>query len=121
VHTRNLFITLEKLNPSNGGQYSAKKTALHERIASLPEKKLRLLRFVSLIIFSRGFNINRLDSRLPEVKSDLPEKHAMARADEGFPSFDNVHGEQCLASLGKITLEYETGLWKLEDAVKGNN
>lgn len=60
-------------------------------------------------------------SRLPEVKADLPGKHAMSRSDEAFPNFENVNGEQCLATLGKITLEYETGLWKLEDAAKGTH
>jgi hypothetical protein len=57
--------------------------------------------------------------RLPEIKADLPGKHAMSRSDEAFPTFENVNGEQCLASLGKITLEYETGLWKLEDSATG--
>ncbi|CAB3370728.1 Hypothetical predicted protein [Cloeon dipterum] len=55
---------------------------------------------------------------LPETKSELPEKHVLSRADETFPSFANVNGEECLNSLGKIILEYETNLWKLEDGIK---
>ncbi|XP_059472173.1 uncharacterized protein LOC132194728 [Neocloeon triangulifer] len=55
---------------------------------------------------------------LPETKSELPEKHVLTRADETFPSFDNVVGDQCVESFGKIVLEYETGFWKLEEGLK---
>lgn len=57
--------------------------------------------------------------RVPEVPGDLPEKHSMSRADEGFPAFTDINGEQCVSALGKLTLEYETGFWKLEDKIKG--
>jgi hypothetical protein len=88
----------------------------------LPSQELRrLLCFVSEEFYSllqlSILIISLL--RLPEIKADLPGKHAMSRSDEAFPTFENVNGEQCLASLGKITLEYETGLWKLEDSATG--
>lgn len=55
--------------------------------------------------------------RIPEIGEDLPDKNPLLQHD-GLPEFNNVTVENCMASIGKQTLEFETGVKRIEEKLR---
>ncbi|KAK4315963.1 hypothetical protein Pmani_012839 [Petrolisthes manimaculis] len=54
---------------------------------------------------------------LPENPLDTEEDNALLRT-ESLPQFDQLNVEKCWTGIGKLALDYESGVWELEDEIK---
>lgn len=61
-----------------------------------------------------------LTFRLPENILDTEEDNALLRID-GLPQFDQLTPEKCVKGMGKLSLDYESGVWAVEERVKGGS
>lgn len=57
--------------------------------------------------------------RVPEIGEDLPEKNPLLQQN-GLPEFNNLTIENCMAAIGKQTLEFEVGVRNIEDQILQN-
>lgn len=55
--------------------------------------------------------------RLPENPLDTEEDNTLLRT-ENLPQFDQLSAEKCWTGIGKLALEYESGVWALEERLK---
>lgn len=71
-----------------------------------------------MIVFSYPIHSSALISRLPENPLDTEEDNALLRTD-GLPQFDQLTPEKCVTGMGKLALEYESGVWAVEERARG--
>jgi hypothetical protein len=55
---------------------------------------------------------------LPEVPADTPETNPLLNV-ESVPDFDKLTKENCLNAVGKLALELESTVWRIEEKLKG--
>ncbi|ODM94287.1 putative cytosolic oligopeptidase A [Orchesella cincta] len=58
--------------------------------------------------------------RLPEVPHDTPETNQLLRIGEN-PNFDKLDKTACRNAVGKLALEVESHVWRIEDYLKDSN
>lgn len=56
---------------------------------------------------------------VPEIGEDLPEKNPLLQND-GFPEFNNITIENCMAAIGKQTLDFENDVKGIEEKILNN-
>ncbi|XP_050721531.1 uncharacterized protein LOC127001252 [Eriocheir sinensis] len=54
---------------------------------------------------------------LPENILDTEEDNALLRTD-GLPQFDQLTPEKCVKGMGKLALDYESGVWAVEERAR---
>lgn len=59
-------------------------------------------------------------ARVPEIGDDLPEKNPLLKED-GFPEFNRLTIEKCVATIGKQAIEFEQGVRRIEDSIQSEN
>lgn len=64
------------------------------------------------------FSPDHSTDRLPENPIDTEDDNALLRTD-GLPEFDQLTPEKCWTGMGKLALEYESGVWAVEERAKG--
>ncbi|KAF2363777.1 Peptidase M3A/M3B catalytic domain [Trinorchestia longiramus] len=56
---------------------------------------------------------------LPEDPVDTAENNALLRVADGLlPEFDEMSGEKCFAGVGKLALDFESGVWEIEEKIR---
>lgn len=55
---------------------------------------------------------------MPEVPHDTPETNQLLRISE-TPNFDALTKQSCRNAVGKLALEVESHVWRIEDSLKG--
>lgn len=56
---------------------------------------------------------------LPEDPVDTAETNALLRTADGeLPNFPEITGEKCYAGVGRLALDYETGVWDMEEKIR---
>lgn len=56
--------------------------------------------------------------RLPEIPNDTPETNPVLRTEE-LLDYTSISAEKCLNAVAKLSLEQESGIWKLENQLTG--
>ncbi|KAF5288185.1 hypothetical protein FQA39_LY03953 [Lamprigera yunnana] len=56
---------------------------------------------------------------VPEIGEDLPEKNPLFQQN-GLPEFNNLTIENCMAAIGKQTLDFEVGVQNVEECIQKN-
>ncbi|CAL4088734.1 unnamed protein product, partial [Meganyctiphanes norvegica] len=74
-------------------------------------------RFLMILSFSLSLSLSVCV--LPEAPLDTPESNALLRTDD-LPAFEELTPEKCYMGMGKLALEYEAGVWSVEEKIKKN-
>lgn len=56
--------------------------------------------------------------RLPEIPNDTTETNSILRTNE-LVDYKSVTAETCMNAVAKLSLEQESGIWKLENQITG--
>ncbi|KAG8228222.1 hypothetical protein J437_LFUL004347 [Ladona fulva] len=59
-------------------------------------------------------------SEIPEYPSDQPDTNPLLKGG-GLPDLSTLTTDQCIGALRKLTLDYEAGLWKIEEQIQDGN
>ncbi|XP_015601630.1 probable cytosolic oligopeptidase A [Cephus cinctus] len=55
---------------------------------------------------------------LPEIGDDLPDKNPLVKEETGFPEFNSLSIEKCIAAISKQSIEFEEGVKKIEASIQ---